>query len=285
MITVVMSAYNVGEYIEQAMRSVLNSTHKDLELIIVEDCSTDNTLAIAQGIAEEDERVKIIQQPENKGAGWARRTGIEAAQGEYVICIDSDDYITEDFLALLYTRACETDADIVSGGVTQIHDDGSYQKYGYSEKVTEGDDKVLNFWRHEKVSFMNNKLIRKSLHEKYPYCIRRFIEDVPTINPLLQFANKVAYAKTDGYFYRQRSTSLIHDTNPLRDVLYRFLAFQDIIEFFEKENKDMIAKLGIPNTIATYLAQIKQIEITPELIAPYREDWDDFTIRLLKKML
>lgn len=280
MITVVMSAYNVGEYIEQAMRSVLSSTHKDLELIVVEDCSTDNTLDIAQGIS--DERVRIIQQPENKGAGWARRTGIEAAQGEYVICIDSDDYIAEDFLELLYAKARETDADIVSGGATLIHDDGSYQKFGYSEVVTEGDDKVIHFWQHEKVSFLNNKLIRKSLHEKYPYCTRRFIEDVPTINPLLYLANKVAYAKTDGYFYRQRKTSLIHDTNPIRDVLYRFLAFQDIIDFFEKENKDMIEKLNLPSTVNSYLQQLKQVSPTPEMVEPYREDWIEFSTRLIK---
>lgn len=280
MISIVMSAYNVGEYIEQAMRSVLSSTHKDLELIVVEDCSTDNTLDIAQGIS--DERVRIIQQPENKGAGWARRTGIEAAQGEYVICIDSDDYITEDFLELLYAKARETDADIVSGGVTLIHDDGSYQKFGYSEVVTEGDDKVIHFWQHEKVSFLNNKLIRKSLHEKYPYCTRRFIEDVPTINPLLYLANKVAYAKTDGYFYRQRKTSLIHDTNPIRDVLYRFLAFQDIIDFFEKENKDMIEKLNLPSTVNSYLQQLKQVSPTPEMVEPYREDWIEFSTRLIK---
>lgn len=285
MISVAMSAYNVGEYIEQAMRSVLASEYKDIELVIVEDCSTDNTLEIAEKIAEEDSRVRIIKQPENRGAGWARRTGIEAAQGEYVITIDSDDWVAPSFIGDLAKRAEETDADIVGGGATVVHDGGIYEKYGYGTAVTEGDNKVLTFWRTEKVSFMNNKLIRKSLHEKYPYCTRRFIEDVPTINPLLQLANKVAYADNDGYFYRQRATSLIHDTNPLRDVLYRFLAFQDIIDFFEKENKEMIAKLGIPSTIAGYLAQIKAIEITPELIAPYREDWDNFTIRLLKKML
>lgn len=282
MISVVMSAYNVGEYVEQAMKSVLNSTHKDLELIVIEDCSTDNTLSIVERVADEDARVVIIEQPENKGAGWARRTGIEAAQGEYIICIDSDDYIEENFLALLYTKACETDADIVSGGVTLIHDDGSYQRYGYCEKITEGDDKVLHFWQHEKVSFLNNKLIRKSLHKKYPYCTRRFIEDVPVINPLLQLANKVAYARTDGYYYRQRKTSLIHDTNPMKDVLYRFLAFMDIIDFFEIENKEMIEKLKLPITINGYLQQLKQIKPTLEMIEPYKEDWIEFSTRLIK---
>ena len=280
MITVVMTAYNVGQYIEKAISSVLNSSLKDLELIIVEDCSTDNTKELIEEAANKDSRITVIQQPINMGAGWARRTGIEAAKGDYIITIDADDYISPDFLETLYNKAVEHDVDIVCGGVTQLRGDGSYDRNGYGERVVEGDEKVLGLMK-ERVPFMNNKLISTSLHKKVPYCTRRFIEDMPTITKLMYYANKVVYVNNDGYTYVQRDTSLIHSADPLKNVLYRFLYLQDIAEFFEKENPEMIKKMNIASTYQYYLSSLKQVAPTIEQIELYKDDWVEFTRRLI----
>ena len=102
-ISIVTTAYNVESYIEQCLSSILGQTYKNIELILVNDCSTDGTMKIVNKF--NDERLKIINHKENLGAGWARRHGIDASTGEYVITIDGDDWISEDFIEKLVENA------------------------------------------------------------------------------------------------------------------------------------------------------------------------------------
>ena len=92
-ISIVMTAYNMEQYVEEAMMSCLNQTYKDIELVVVEDCSTDNTLALIEAIASQDERVVVIRHEQNLGAGMGRRDGINTATGDYFITVDADDWL------------------------------------------------------------------------------------------------------------------------------------------------------------------------------------------------
>jgi glycosyltransferase involved in cell wall biosynthesis len=104
-ISIVMTAYNMEQYIEEAMMSCLNQTYEDIELVVVEDCSTDSTLSIIEKIANEDPRVVIVKHNVNLGAGMGRRDGINAATGEYFITVDADDWLDETFIGSLAERA------------------------------------------------------------------------------------------------------------------------------------------------------------------------------------
>lgn len=284
-ISVVMSAYNVGEYIEQAVKSVLaQSFAGEMELIVVDDASTDGTAGILAELAHEDSRVRLITHGQNMGAGQARRTGIEAARGEYIITVDGDDWLRSDFLAHLHKVAKETGAEIVSGGISVMKENDAWECVSYGNLTTEGDDKVTKFWG-EKIVFMNNKLIHRRLHELVPYCTRRFIEDTPVIVPMMQLANKVVYVANDGYFYRMRPTSLTHEADAFKYNLYRSLCMQDLIAFFSKENPGLLQKLPFGNTYAGYIAEMKKIAPTAEMIAPYIEDWVEYSRRLIIEAL
>lgn len=118
-ISIVTTVYNIEKYISKCIESLLIQTYKDIEIIIVDDCSNDSSMEIVSRY--DDERIKIIKHSENMGAGWARRHGIEAATGEYVITIDGDDWISHTFIEDLVKNAKETNADIVSGGITVVH--------------------------------------------------------------------------------------------------------------------------------------------------------------------
>ena len=91
MISVVMPNYNGKRFVAKTIRSVLNQTYKDFELIIVDDCSSDNSVEIIRGFCEEDSRVCLITNEKNEGVSFARNMGIQKARGKYIALIDNDD--------------------------------------------------------------------------------------------------------------------------------------------------------------------------------------------------
>ncbi len=283
MISIVITAYNVEPFIEKAIRSCLGQTTKEIECIVVEDCSTDDTAAIAEKIASEDRRVRVMKNSENAGAGASRRRGIEASNGEYILLLDGDDWLEPHFIEALYGKAMTSGAEIVSGGIKIVHGNGAWEAISYGDCVTEGSEKVTRFWG-EKVVFMNNKLIHRKLHEKVPYCQRRFIEDTPTIIPQLYFANRVAYVDNTGYNYRMQGNSLTHKASPFKYALFRALCAEDLITFFEEHDKEYIKTIPLELGYSQLIKKIKELNPTKEMIAPHQEEWIEFTTALIKRL-
>ena len=110
-VSVVIPVYNVENYLSECLDSVINQTLKDIEIICVNDGSTDNSLAILKEYAQKDERIKIITQ-QNQGGAIARNNGLKKIIGEYVIFLDSDDVFDLTMLEKMYNRAVETSADV-----------------------------------------------------------------------------------------------------------------------------------------------------------------------------
>jgi glycosyltransferase involved in cell wall biosynthesis len=279
-ISIVMTAYNMNQYIGQAIESCLNQTHEDIELVIVEDCSTDDTLSVIESYMKMDERIKLIVHEKNMGAGWGRHDGINAATGDYFITVDADDWLAPTFIESLVKKAEETGSDIVSGGITIERGNGYWEKTCYGNLVTTGHDKVTKFWG-EKVVFMNNKIVRTSLREQVPYCTRRFIEDTPTIIPMLWLANTVAYTEDTGYHYRMQNESLTHKANAFTYALYRALCCMDLIDFFEEKDKELLKKIPLGKMLQKQIEIIKQSQPTKDTIDKYIDEWCEFTKRLL----
>ena len=279
-ISIVMTAYNMEQYIEEAMKSCLNQTYHDIELVVVEDCSTDSTLSIIEKIANEDPRVVIVKHNVNLGAGMGRRDGINAATGDYFITVDADDWLDVDFIEALADRAKASGADIVSGGITIERGEGYWEKTCYGDVVTTGIDKVKKFWG-EKVVFMNNKIIRTAFRDKIQYCHRRFIEDTPTIIPMLHMANQVDYVSNTGYHYRMQNDSLTHQADAFKYALYRALCCMDLIDYFKANNaEDILKEIPIRPMLQKQLEIIKQINPDKELILKYVDDWVEFSKRI-----
>ena len=280
-ISIVMTAYNMEQYITEAMSSCLNQTYKDIELIVVEDCSTDNTLALIEAIASQDERVVIIRHEQNLGAGMGRRDGINAATGDYFITVDADDWLDEDFIESLADRAKASGADVVSGGITIERGEGYWEKTCYGDLVCTGLDKVKKFWG-EKVVFMNNKIIRTSFREKIQYCHRRFIEDTPTIIPMLHMANQVDYVSNTGYHYRMQNDSLTHQADAFKYALYRALCCMDLIDYFRSiQAEEVLKEIPIQQMLQKQVDIIKQINPHKDVITKYIDDWIEFTQKIL----
>jgi len=114
-VSVIIPVYNTENFLRKCLDSVCNQTLQDIEIICINDCSTDGSLEILREYAKKDNRIKLIELFENCGAAKARNIGIDIAEGEYLGFVDSDDFIDLDFYKKLYGKAKETDADAVKG--------------------------------------------------------------------------------------------------------------------------------------------------------------------------
>lgn len=129
-----MPVYNVEKYMECAIESVLKQTFRDVQLILVDDASTDNSAKICDKYKKEDVRVEVIHKGQNEGLSYARNSGIPYAKGKYILFMDSDDYINENLLQHAYSELQKNQAQVVIWGVTEEYykDDG---KLEYSKEI------------------------------------------------------------------------------------------------------------------------------------------------------
>ena len=142
-ISIIVPVYNVEKYIERCLNSLVNQTMKDIEIIVVNDGTLDNSMDICERFAVLDDRIKLFNK-ENEGLGLARNYGLERATGEFICFVDSDDYVTYDMCDLLYRAAIEHGADIVYGGV--YYDDNNNTIIGMNHvketKIWRGENEV-----------------------------------------------------------------------------------------------------------------------------------------------
>lgn len=271
MISVIMPAYNVEEYIEKAMRSVLDQTYKEIELIVVDDCSTDNTKQVAESIAKDDARVTIIQTKQNSGVGGARAEGYKLITGDYIILADADDWYDLDYFQQMYDMAIKNDADMVSSGITIIDEIGNVTKEDEPEGVYEGDEKIAHLWANGKVTWTCNKLIKKWLFEKVPIKPRRYIEDTPVTIPQIFYAKRVAVINSTGFYHRLNNKSICHRATSLEDFLYRTLSWCELVDFFLKEDQRYIYNSNLLSTVTANIDMLNNMHTTKEEFEKYMD--------------
>lgn len=278
-VSIVTTAYNIEGYIKQCLESIVNQTYKDIEIIIVDDCGTDGTMEIVHSF--HDDRIKVIKHEKNMGAGWARRTGISACTGEYIITVDGDDWLDTDFIEKLVKNAEETDADIVSGGITYVWNPTFWDVKRFLPHISEGFDKFVDY-SNGKIVFLANKLIRRKLYDLVPYNTRRYCEDTPVVLPMLYYANKVSYVDTQGYYYRQHDKSLCHRVNAFENALYKALCSQEMADFFADKGKEYEGMIS-PSEYIGYIMTLKNA-MTPELAEKYRSELGELMPGVLKML-
>ena len=119
-ISVVIPMYNADRFVREAIESVLNQTFSDIEVLVVDDCSTDRSVEIVEGMAADDQRIRLLRHEKNAGPAIARNTAFDVARGKYMACLDADDIFIPNALETLYKYAERTDADVVSANGTFV---------------------------------------------------------------------------------------------------------------------------------------------------------------------
>lgn len=274
-VSVVITAYNVEKYIEKAINSVLNQTYKNIEIVVVEDCSTDNTLKFIKGLQKSDLAfpINLVQHKENVGAGLSRRDGIKASTGDFIMLLDADDWLNKDYIEHLVDKQKETDADIVGGGITYCYEDtDKFKTETFGTTVSEGFQKFVDY-NDGKIVFLNNKIVRSTMYDTVEYCDRRYVEDTPVIMKLLYNANKVAYVNEAGYNYLQRNGSLCHDSSRWKHNLFCALCCAELIEWFKDKPEPYKTIFGLGQFVE-YLKAMNEIQVTKEEKQTYIEEYD-----------
>lgn len=163
LISVIMAAYNAENTIEQAITSVLNQTYTNLELLVVNDCSKDNTVGIIEKIAEKDTRVRLINNSKNSGVSYTRKHGLKESRGEWIAILDSDDAWTPDKLEKQIRLQKEKNADLLYTGSTFMDSDGKKVDW-YLHAPAE-----ITYRRLLKQNLLSNSssLVRKELYSQF----------------------------------------------------------------------------------------------------------------------
>lgn len=256
-VSIIVPIYNVEQYLSQCIESFCRQTLEDIEIILVEDGSPDNCGAICDRFAEKDSRIRVLHK-KNAGVGAARNDGIKLATGEYVIFVDSDDYIPEDAYEKMYNCAKENDADIVLADIYTVQDETvRYIKFFEKPFVTT-DRKFLD--EVVKSAFYNhycpmppasgpaygyggptNKLVRRSLVMDndiwFDTSVKGVFDDVIYSAYILACAEKVAYITEPVYYYRLLENSITR-TYKANMLEINAAIFASIEKFMEKYGPD-----------------------------------------------
>lgn len=207
--SVIMPAYNAADLLERAVRSVMAQTEPDFELLVVDDHSTDGTLALARRLEKEFDNLTVIAMPVNSGVSAARNAGLDAARGSWISFIDSDDQYLPTFLETMH-GATAPDVDIVVGGRIVVQPDGT-EKLSASGALGEfdGAEACRLAMSDQLTPFPWDKLIRRDLFEKVRFAegAARF-EDMATNIILHSLSRRVRSISTPVYRYYIMAGSL-----------------------------------------------------------------------------
>ena len=245
LITVMIPMYNTEKYVKKCITSLFNQTYKNIEIIVVDDGSTDNSLRICENLAKRDHRLKILHQ-ENRGVSAARNIALNESQGDYLVFVDSDDYVRKNYIRNLYRVICESSSDI------------SINKYTTNEKYNFNLDsgKIMTFDADEAItkmllgdSFDSSvccKMFRRHIVESIRFSENLIIaEDMLFFYELLNRVKKVSFSDNVGYYYMKHENGAI---SLLSDEKIKSM------EIFEKLISDCPQKAVKEALISKYLS-------------------------------
>lgn len=218
MISVIVPAYNVEKYIADCLESITTQSYRDIEIIVVNDGSTDSTLEIINRHAAADPRIRVISQP-NGGLSAARNVGLDAANGEWIAFVDGDDMLLPDALSHLLNIAEDTQADIVCGSF--IRQNSEPKLTNSKIRCFSGVEAFKNilFQKHIDHSACG-KLYRRSIFDSLRFTKGILYEDLDIAWYVFVPAKKVVSTSRPVYFYRVTPGSILHNFNRRRlDVL------------------------------------------------------------------
>ena len=241
LVSVVIPVYNVEEYLKECLDSVVNQTYGDLEILLVDDGSTDGSSKICDSYAARDSRITVVHQV-NSGLSAARNRGIDLASSKYITFIDSDDVIALNFIELLMNKIESENADIAECDFLDFSSDVPSADLNDFSTLKTGMQSLHDLYD---ISARNvtawGKIYKIELFSNVRYPVGKTHEDVFTTYKLFYFAKKIVQLKSRLYFYRKRSGSITASFNKKRlDILDAYCEINDF--FVEHGVNDLISK-------------------------------------------
>lgn len=243
MVSVIVPIYNVEEYLEECLESIRNQTYTNIEVILVNDGSTDGSIEICERFCQQDNRFKLLTQ-ENQGQSAARNHGVNASIGELITFVDSDDVISTKYLEVLNNYMNE-DIDIVECNYRATR--SVFDKLKKAENIHilfEGnsEESVIKSCNYGASYSPVCKLYRRKLLEDFPFLTGVIYEDIYHGVGVLKFIRKMVRLDYVGYYYRKRSNSTMHKQFSKKN-LDLFTCCDKLVDLFTSDEK-LISYIG-----------------------------------------
>ncbi|OED30385.1 glycosyltransferase family 2 protein [Methanosphaera sp. WGK6] len=293
-ISIIIPVYNSSKYIRECLNSIKKQTFHDFEVICIDDKSTDNSLDILKKYASNDKRFKIIQQ-EHKGPGAARNKGLLEAKGEYILFIDSDDWIDKNTLNILYNQATQTKSDLVLFNSIEHYNNNKTRTRIYPIKNYISDEnKVFNYMDAKKLVMNSYLIVCTKLHKleflrknNIQFVENTLFEDVLFHIKTMIKAEKIAYTPQILYNYRKEDLTRQSSSLLSRDSFIIFSIFDEVKILLFKNNIYESFKLNFIRFVLTELENIYyniDSKYKEELFNKIKEYTSDFKLNESQKM-
>ena len=306
LISIVVPIYNVKEYLDACIKSIINQTYKNIEIILVDDGSTDGCADLCDEYKKFDSRIRVIHK-ENGGLSDARNTGLEVASGVYIVFIDSDDYVNVNMVKELYDAIIKTNSDIsickfkrVKSEIIDIYEN----KENKSLEILSGKRVIEEVYggNGEEISFVAwNKMYKKDLFydNEIRYPKGRIYEDTFTTYKLLYYSKAIAIIDKYLYYYRVREGSIINTNITKGRCIDAIDSDTSAVSDFEQWNEKNLMSMAFKYSCRCAIIEYKKVlqmsncedkKFCKEYITScYKRDWQQYAgkcnFSLVKKLI
>lgn len=279
-VSVLVPIYNAEKYIQRCLDSIINQTYENIEIILIEDGSKDNSLKIIKEYEKKDKRIKIFP-IENNGVADARNKAVENAIGEFLTFVDSDDFIEKDYIETLYMNLKKYNADIaVCNCINIIEETGEKSHKSFGINTVKEYNKIeaveslfyYNFLRHSPWG----KLYKKEVWNNIRFPLGKNYEDLAILYKLFLNSNKVIYIPEEKYNYIIRQGSIVHNEIRKSDV-------EAIIEYSQKILEDITENYPELIPAAEYLIGYLSLSLWRKIPNGKYEEYDEIIKKNIKK--
>lgn len=284
-ISVIVPVYNVEKYVEKCLDCLINQTYENIEIVVVEDCSTDTSRKVIEKF-KNNKKLKIVYNSKNSGLSYSRNRGLKESTGDYIGYIDSDDYVDIDYFEKLIDSINKNKSEIAVCDM----------KIVYDETKTEQLSKCCNFDEFNLINVVNNglaasacnKLFKRELIEKYEFAEGKVNEDIAVVIPTLCNAKKISYASECYYYYVQRGGSIQNSgfSDKRFDIFYGVNLTLDRIKSNKQfeELKDVIVFNQLIVLLIYVIPKEKKFRRRKQIIKKFNELSQEYKIRMNKEL-
>lgn len=283
-VSIIVPVYNAEKYLDRSIKSLLEQTYDNLEIILIDDCSTDNSKKVIQKYASLDNRIRPFYSEINNGVSRSRNIGLKSFTGDYVFFMDADDYITNTAIEKMVKASEKYNADVVDNYHLIIYTNKN-KNYYFTENKIPKDILVMGNLKNNidvltKATYITGKIIKKELVEGMTFdeSLRRY-EDLVFEHQLKVKINNMIFLNEPCYYYYQVSDSLI---NTLGEKHIAYLdAAKKVIDVYKdntEEIKQRIEALLFTNAFLTGVSKVvkndKSIEDNTSILKEYINQFD-----------
>lgn len=245
-VSIIIPVYNVEKYIRRCLVSVQNQSMHDIEIIVVNDCTQDNSMTIVKELAQKDKRIRILSHERNMGPMWARKTGYNVATCDFITFCDGDDYLPPMAIEMLYLTGQDSKADIISGNYVYITVRG--EKKLWKNELKYGNlrsDILKSLLRHELKHSLWAKLFNASLFRDFEYDTYANAtngEDGCLLYQVINHVNKIVQIESVVYYYMQNlesSSQIRYNENAIKSICLANKTVESIVSIYPELNADL----------------------------------------------